>query len=986
MELVGGTKITDYCDRNQFTTRQRLDLFIQVCKAIQHAHQKGVIHRDIKPSNVLVAIHDGVAVAKVIDFGIAKATQGRLTDQTVFTAFEQFLGTPAYMSPEQTQPASLDVDTRSDIYSLGVLLYELLTGKTPFDTQQMLAGGLEEIRRTIREKEPTRPSTRLSTMGAMELKTAAERRQSDAPSLIHVVRGDLDWIVMKCMEKERARRYETVNGLARDVQRHLNNEPVAARPPSKLYEFQKTVRRHKFGFGATAAVIAALSCGIVATSLEAVRARRAEWEKAGLLQEARAARQDATEQLWASYLSQARALGMSGQAGRQFESLAALRKAAAIRPDITLRNEAIATMVLPDIQFIAKKGYAKPREQLAADPTLDHYAVCDLTGAVKVRRVSDDSELARLPSVGSAAKEPGPFSPDGKFLRVRYDDGHSRIWDWTKPAVLLDLPFASGLAFSPDKSVLAISDGGDLLFCSLTNGQQLNSISLAGLASLRAPGNFQFDPAWQRLALFETEVDSKVFILSARSGQNLLTLQHSDHVYAAAWHPDGKHLATGCADGTIHIWDTTSGEQLRMWKTEAAVDLRFNHRGDLLASTGWGGYMRWWEYPSGRQQASLINYGGAIISFGPDDRKLATSAWDRTGLDFFEVSQGQGLRTFYETAERSNVGVGATLLARSGRLLAYRTRDGVGLWDIQTGLRVAVVSAADKDKALIGFDDGDANLLLTGKEGLFRWPIPTSMAGGPHNPEPAILVNSECRGAMGCVSSSGKFCYLVVNNRCQIFRIDTFAKQAETGIQPGMRFVDISPDGAWVATGAWHLPGVRVWNGKTGEQIRELPTDDTGRDTATPVAFTPDGRYLVTAAPDEYCFWEIGSWSLKRRISDEGWHRMAFSRDMRIFAGTHSVNKVRLFNATTGEVLADLEARDCTAITGLAFNQDSTQLAVCESQDTLRVWDLRQVRRQLAELGLDWNEPRYSPPDSDSAAPSGPAPARTLRPPANALR
>jgi serine/threonine protein kinase/TPR repeat protein len=298
MELVGGVRITDYCDQNQLTTRQRLDLFIQVCRAIQHAHQKGVIHRDIKPSNVLIAMQDGVAVPKVIDFGIAKATQGRLIDQTVFTAFEQFLGTPAYMSPEQAQLGGLDVDTRSDIYSLGVLLYELLTGKTPFDTQEMLAGGLDEIRRTIREKEPARPSTRLSTMAIGELKTAAERRTSDAARLIHVVRGDLDWIVMKCLEKDRARRYETANGLASDLQRHLNNEPVLARPRSKLHEFHKTVRRHKFGFAATAAIIIVLAAGALVSTLQAVRAKRAEREHSRLRQQAqRAQANEAGERL-----------------------------------------------------------------------------------------------------------------------------------------------------------------------------------------------------------------------------------------------------------------------------------------------------------------------------------------------------------------------------------------------------------------------------------------------------------------------------------------------------------------------------------------------------------------------------------------------------------------------------------------------------------------------------------------------------------------
>lgn len=276
MELVRGLRITDYCNEKKLPTAKRLELFIQVCQAVQHAHQKGIIHRDLKPSNILVTVNDGVAVPKVIDFGIAKATTGeRLTDKTVLTAFHQFVGTPAYMSPEQAELTSVDIDTRSDIYTLGVLLYELLTGQTPFDATELLKAGLDEMRRTLREEEPARPSTRLSTLGADLLTTTARLRGLEPPKLIHLVRGDLDWIVLKCLEKNRARRYETASALLLDVQRHLNHEPVTAGPRSRFYEFQKTVRRHKATFAATAAVILALFVGLGIASWSFVKEREA---------------------------------------------------------------------------------------------------------------------------------------------------------------------------------------------------------------------------------------------------------------------------------------------------------------------------------------------------------------------------------------------------------------------------------------------------------------------------------------------------------------------------------------------------------------------------------------------------------------------------------------------------------------------------------------------------------------------------------------
>src|SRR5262249_13483816 len=264
MELVKGTPITDYCDAQRLSTRQRLELFRDVCQAVQHAHQKGIIHRDLKPSNVLVSVHDVTPVVKVIDFGVAKAIGGPRTDKTVYTQLTQLIGTPLYMSPEQAGLSDIDVDTRSDVYSLGVLLYELLTGTTPFDSETLKQAGYDEMRRMIREDEPPRPSTRFSTMQQATLSTIAQRRGLEPRRLSQQVRGELDWIVMKALDEDRGRRYESASALAADVQRYLEDEPVQACPPSVGYRLGKFARRNR---GRLAASAGLLLSGVVVACL-----------------------------------------------------------------------------------------------------------------------------------------------------------------------------------------------------------------------------------------------------------------------------------------------------------------------------------------------------------------------------------------------------------------------------------------------------------------------------------------------------------------------------------------------------------------------------------------------------------------------------------------------------------------------------------------------------------------------------------------------
>ncbi len=276
MELVEGVPITRLCDESRLTVVQRVELFIKVCQAIQHAHQKGIIHRDIKPSNVLVARQDGQAVPKIIDFGIAKATAARLTERTLVTEFAQLVGTPAYMSPEQLDFGQADIDTRSDVYALGVLLYELLAGRPPFPTKDLWRGGLDEMRRRIREEEPARPSAAVAALAVDALRQAAEERNGEPGRLAGHLRGELDWIVMRCLEKDRARRYPTANSLAEDLRRHLHNEPVTAAAPGGFYAFKKFARRHRAAFAAGLAFASLLIVAVGVSAWLAARATRAE--------------------------------------------------------------------------------------------------------------------------------------------------------------------------------------------------------------------------------------------------------------------------------------------------------------------------------------------------------------------------------------------------------------------------------------------------------------------------------------------------------------------------------------------------------------------------------------------------------------------------------------------------------------------------------------------------------------------------------------
>ncbi len=395
MELVRGKPITEYCDERKLSVRERLALFIDVCSALQHAHQKGIIHRDIKPTNILVAAGDGdMPMPKIIDFGVAKAMDRAPVEQTLFTQFGEMIGTPAYMSPEQAGAGPMDIDTRSDIYSLGVVLYEMLAGKPPFDPEELRLAGYEEMRRVIREQEPPRPSTRLSTLQGMDLTGVAAGRHIEPAKLAATVRGDLDWIVMKALEKDRRRRYETATQLSMDIQRHLANETVIARPPTAAYRLGRLIRRNRLAVSAGCAVAASLVIGAGVSRWQALRAMSERDFKEQALQKAHSAEADTrafSEFLVKRILAAARPADLEGGLGIHVTVVNALEQAVKqLENDFTNR---------PRAEAVAREAIGVTWE------TLSRYdeAASQLLQAVKLRGGTNSNDPATLKTLNDLA-------------------------------------------------------------------------------------------------------------------------------------------------------------------------------------------------------------------------------------------------------------------------------------------------------------------------------------------------------------------------------------------------------------------------------------------------------------------------------------------------------------------------------------------------------------------------------------------------------
>jgi serine/threonine protein kinase/WD40 repeat protein len=936
MELVRGTRITEFCDENKLSTEDRLKLFIQVCQAVQHAHQKGVIHRDIKPSNILVTINDGVPVPKVIDFGIAKATAGRLTDQTLFTAFEQFIGTPAYMSPEQAMMTSVDIDTRSDIYSLGVLLYELLTSRTPFDQKELLAAGLDGTRRIIQEDKPPRPSTRLSTMAADTLTTAARDRQTDAPTLLHLVRGDLDWIVMKCLEKDRARRYPTANGLARDIERHLNCEPVNARPPSRLYEFQKTVRRHRVEFVAAGAVIIALAVGLGISIWTLAKERRTR-------ERAVAAERKTEQQLYTALLEQARASVQSRELGHRVRTLDAIRRAAVISNSADLRREAFAALSQPDLRFERQMTTDPHGTVVELDPRFEQIALCRQDGPVEIRATADQRLIATLPASTNWGAVSAEWSHDSRFLavnRVTRVGLIVEIWDAANVRLisLLSGPSDIPVSFHPTQPrVLSVRSEDEVTIRDLESDLEVNHFKVGG-----APIDLQFSDDGERFAVVYQAVGGRTIdVHEAAAGRVQSSLRFNPIVRTFAWHPRGRWIAVADSLGEVHLADTQTGETRALGRHKSqAVYAIFSPDGDYLFSGGAENELICWDLRS-MQRAFTIGLQSSRLQFCRDGVRCAVVT--RTEVHWHAFERSSTCREFDATAlTRLYYGT----FSPDGRWLVVTGRSQIGVWDWTRGTVLGLQSGTYFPPVPF-FTTDNSKLFVYWADGIACWDlIPGIGDGRPAQFEPCPVNKNKTRrlySAFVCsndvvLTGAGGVDFLALTNTAGTSRF--FSTQTGFGC--------VSSDHRYVAL---RKPSWRMcWVFRASDMTLVQTID--GDSEVFNFAFTPRGNELAVATRAGVDFYDSTAWNRTRSLPMrmDTYANVIFAPDGETVWISSDARSAALYRLRDLKILLPLPVDTLP----LAISPDARYLAVSVESRRLQLWDLQEVMKQLRDLGLDW--------------------------------
>jgi WD40 repeat protein/serine/threonine protein kinase len=939
MELVQGLPITEFCDRNRLPARERIKLFIVVCQAIQSAHQKGIIHRDLKPTNILVTLDGGVPMPMVIDFGVAKATQQKLTEKTVFTNYATMIGTPAYMSPEQAEMSPLDVDTRSDIYGLGVLLYELLTGTTPFPEKRLRSASYQEMQRIILEEEPERPSTRLSTLQGEQRSLVARNRAASEVALGRVFADDLDWIVMKCLEKDRARRYETANGLAADLKRHLNNEPVVARPPSAVYRFQKAWRRNKLAFTAAAVVAGALVVGTGVSSWQAILASRARNAEKQERQRAERREAEARQNLYAAHMNLALQAVEEKNIGYAL-SLLDLQRPQPGQADLRGWEWRYLWKICRSDELLRLGSHSNTVVDAVFSPKGDVLATCSEDQTVKLWDMTVQRETAVLPHEGVVLA--AAFSTDGNRLATACADGNLRLWDvgtrreLRRVAVgnIVVAAWHQRAAFSPGGEMLALGEEGTgtVSLWDVVRGTRVSVLEAA-----RLPSCLAFSPNGKILA---AGLDEDVRLRDLSRGEQILLLtNHIAWVGSLAFSFDGKTLAVGCGDGTIELWDLATARETRTLTGHSAwiPAMAFSSDGKMLASASADHSAILWDIATG-QGTTLHGHLNEVhaIAIAPDGRTVATGTKKDGIVTLWSTTpkpQEQTSQTLRQTLRGEGPG-GAGLLSPDGTafLAVYADRT-VELWETASFRATTHFPLDIADQTPLALSPQGKWIALGEPDGAIRL-VETSTWREIANFRPRDAAVK----ALAFSLDGKKLAVATADHKFRVWEIarkrvlSEMAHLANLMDRPSS--FTFSADGAALCA-SYEDNTAEIFDTATGRRLGLL---EGAKGLICGAVLLPDGR---TAATADICQ-DVKLWELKTQkelVTLRGerlWYTaLALSLDGRRLAAGGS--PVRLWDPATHQQVALLKLPPPEYPTALAFSADGNMLVMAGEQ-SLHTW------------------------------------------------
>jgi WD40 repeat protein/tRNA A-37 threonylcarbamoyl transferase component Bud32 len=945
MEYVKGMSIVRYCDENKLDIEQRLRLFEQVCEAIHHAHQKGIIHRDIKPSNILVSVHGDRVVPKIIDFGIAKAITQPLTEKTFVTFQGQLLGTPEYMSPEQVDIAVQNIDTRSDIYSLGVVLYELLAGVLPFERESFAHLGFAEVQRTIRELEPASPSIRLTNMG-QQAKTIAASRGTQVIALARRLHRELEWIPLKAMRKDRCRRYRSASEMADDIRNYLTGLPLIAGPETAMYRTRKFIGKHAGSVATVVLVTIAVILGLIASIIMGCRAERARQQEASARQQ----------------VEQALARAESAEKVAQTQRELAEKRAEDYRCSLYCNHIALADFVyrdnnmrrlhellkscpedlrgwewhrlnhISDHSHKTLRGHEDMVTSVAFSPNGKKIVSSSADKTIKVWDVANGTEIISLTGNESSVYC-AVFSPDGKRIVSSSKDGTVKVWDVETGLETMFIKEGGGpsIVISPDGRLIASTGGRVVTLWDMDTGKEVMKLS--------GHDSFVFSVKFSPDGKYIVSASNTIKIWDTATGHEVMTLRgHKGIVRSVAFNPDGRRIVSGSADKSIKVWDTLTGEELMTLRghEEYINCVAFSPDGNQIVSGGYDNTLRLWDAKNGAEIMTLQGHDDRIesVAFSSDGMHIISGSYDRT-IKMWDTSINHELMTLDAHEHVCSVAV-----SPDGKLIGSIGKT-IRLWDIASGTEVMTLPARDNSSdspwmpvACLAFSPDNRYIVSSSWDKQIKvWDVTIGAEvislRGHKDIVRSVVFTPDGRH----IASAGADKTIIIWDTITGAELMTLR-----GHDNYVHSVAFSPDGQRLVSASQDKT-VKVWDMETGEVMTTLKGHEGGVSFAV---FSPDGKQIASCSNDKTVkFWNVstGVERMTLRGHQDGVVCLAFSPDgRRIASGSFYGGKIKIWDVKTGAEVMTLR-RNNRWLNSIIFTPDGKSIVAGGLDQPIELWE-----------------------------------------------